>query len=215
VTAQADALRDKRREFALPGRPHDRLIALLRKILPAGIGAMVAVMVLVPLTPRGEVSFLLDRRKVAITPDRIDVDHAMYRGIDDNGRPFEVTAGRAVQPNPTIPIIGMNVLVAQLQMNDGPAKLTAPHGNYNFEKENVTSDVPVVFTASDGYRMTMSNISIDLGTRKATGAGGVQGSVPTGTFQADRADADLDARTVALEGNAHMRMVPGQMKMPQ
>jgi lipopolysaccharide export system protein LptC len=63
--------------------------------------------------------------------------------------------------------------------------------------------------------MTMRNISIDLNARKASGAGGVQGSVPTGTFQADRIKADLDARTVALEGNAHMRMVPGQMKMPQ
>jgi lipopolysaccharide export system protein LptC len=215
VTARADALRDRRREFAAPNGAHDRLIALLRKILPGGIGAMVAVMVLVPLTPRNEVSFLLDRRKVAITPDRIDVDHAMYRGTDDNGRPFEVTAGKAVQANPTSPIIGMNTLVAKLQMVDGPAGLTAPRGDYNFEKEIVTSDVPVVFTASDGYRMTMRNVSIDLNSRKATGAGGVQGTVPTGTFQADRINADLDARTVALEGNAHMRMVPGQVKMPQ
>jgi lipopolysaccharide export system protein LptC len=215
VTAQADALRDRRRQFAAPDGAHDHLIALLRKILPAAIGAMAAVMVLVPLTPRGEVSFLLDRRKVAITPDRIDVNHATYRGTDDNSRPFEVTAGKAVQPNPTIPIIGMNTLVAQLQLTDGPARLTAPRGDYNYQTEIVTSDVPVVFTVSDGYRMTMSNVSIDLNTRKARGAGGVQGSVPTGTFHSDRISADLDARTVALEGNAHMRMVPGQMKIPE
>jgi lipopolysaccharide export system protein LptC len=109
----------------------------------------------------------------------------------------------------------MNALVAQLQMADGPARLAAPRGDYNFDREIVTSDVPVIFTASDGYRMTMSNVAINLNTRKASGAGGVQGSVPTGTFHSDRINADLDARTVALEGNAHMRMVPGQMKMPQ
>jgi lipopolysaccharide export system protein LptC len=63
--------------------------------------------------------------------------------------------------------------------------------------------------------MTMSNVVIDLNSRTATGAGGVQGTVPTGTFTADRISADFGKRTVALEGRARLRMVPGQMKMPK
>ena len=47
-----------------------------------------------------------------------------------------------------------------------------------------------------------------------TGTDGVEGSVPAGTFSADRLEADLDARTVALDGHARLRMVPGKMRMP-
>jgi len=39
--------------------------------------------------------------------------------------------------------------------------------------------------------------------------------VPSGTFTADRLVADLEDRTVTLEGNARLRMVPGEFRMPQ
>ncbi len=217
MTAQGDAIRSRRRHFAAPGGSHDKLIGALRKVLPAGIGAMAAVMVLVPLSPRGEVSFLLDRKKVAMTGDRIDVDRATYRGADDRGQPFQVNAQKAVQANPAIPVIGMDNLTADLQFSDGPARLTAPHGDYNFEQDKLTSKNPVTVTASDGYRMLMRNVAIDLDSRTAVGGegGGVTGTIPTGTFSAQKIVADLDGRTVALQGNARLRMVPGQMKMPQ
>ena len=215
MSAQTSAILDERRGFARPGGSHDRLIGILNKALPAAIGVVAAIMVLVPLSPRGEVSFLLDRRKVAITGERIDVDKAMYRGTDNEGRQFEVTAGQAVQASPDQPTIAMRDLAAQLQLEDGDARVTAPAGSYDYHTEQVTSDQPLTFTAADGYRMTMKNVDIDLKSRTASGAGGVAGSVPTGSFSADRIDADLARRTVALVGNARLRMVPGQLRMPQ
>jgi len=215
MTAQADAIRSQRQHFAAPGGSHDRLVQFLRKALPAAIGAVAAVMILSPLGPRGEVSFLLDRKNAAVTNDRIDVDRAMYRGTDNNGRLFEVTAGRAVQSSPTVPVVALDNLAAQLQLAEGPARLVAAHGSYDFSRERVSSADPVGFTAADGYRMTMKNVDIDLRTRKATGAGGVEGSVPTGTFSADSIVADLAERTVALQGNARLRMIPGKLRMPQ
>ena len=70
MTAQADLIRDKRRHFAAPGGAHDRLIGFLAKALPAAIGVVAAVMILSPLSQRGEISFILDRNKVAITGDQ-------------------------------------------------------------------------------------------------------------------------------------------------
>jgi lipopolysaccharide export system protein LptC len=49
---------------------------------------LLAVMVLAPLAPRGEISFLLDRTKVAVVQDRLKVVSAMYRGADNKGRTF-------------------------------------------------------------------------------------------------------------------------------
>ena len=63
-------MRNKRRAFAAPGSSHDRLIRFLVRVLPAGVGAVAAVMILAPFTPRGEISFLLDRNRVAVTSER-------------------------------------------------------------------------------------------------------------------------------------------------
>ena len=215
MTLQADIIRDRRRAFAQPGAFHDRLIAFLTKALPAGVGLVAAVMILVPLSQRGEISFLLDRNKVAITDQRLAVDQAMYRGTDNQGSPFQLVAGKAVQETARVPVVEMSDLVATMQMSNGPAEIRARQGAYNYHSEQVAVSGPVNFAAADGYSMVTNNVSIDLRTRHATGSGGVSGTISAGTFRADSIVADLEKRTVTLEGNAHLRMVPGQLRIPQ
>jgi lipopolysaccharide export system protein LptC len=215
MTVQADLIRSKRHAFALPGGFHDKLIRTLGVILPGAVGAVVAVMVIAPLFPRGEVSFLLDRNKVAVTQERLRVDHAMYRGEDNNGRPFSLTAGSAVQHSATIPVVKMDDLVARILLADGPAELTAPDGNYNFDKNQIEVRGPVDFRASDGYRLATSGVMIDLDDQHVTGAGGVEGTLTAGTFKADRLFADLDERTVTLDGHARLRMDGGKLTIPR
>ena len=41
---------------------------------------------------------------------------------------------------------------------------------------------------------------------------GVSGSVPAGTFSANSLKVDLEARTITLDGNARLRMVPGALE---
>jgi lipopolysaccharide export system protein LptC len=214
MSQQADQIRDKRRAFALPGGSLDRTIRILAIGLPALIGAIAATMLIAPLSPRGEVSFLLDRNKVATAADRLRVDNAMYRGRDEQGRPFSLTAGEAVQRSASVPVVRLEDLVARLQLEEGPAVLNAGAGRYDIDAQRVAVDGMVSFRAADGYRMTARNVSIDLPGRRLVGAGRVEGAVPAGTFSADSIRADLAARTIALIGNARLRMVPGQLRMP-
>ena len=215
MTAQATQVRNRRRQFATPGGSHDRMVGLLGKALPAGIGLMAAVMIIVPLSPRGEISFLLDRNKVAVTNERVQVADAAYRGVDGKNRPFVVTAGSAVQQTAAVPIVRLNDLTADLTMTDGPAQIKAPSGAYDYHTEKIAVDGPVYFKAADGYQMTTRNVAVDVKAQNAVGAGGVSGSVPTGTFRADRIVADLEDRTVKLEGNARLRMTPGKLRIPK
>lgn len=214
MTLAADIQRSKRRKFATPGGFHDALVRFLATALPAGIGLVAAVMILSPLSPRGEISFLLDRNKVAIAPERIRVAGASYRGQDSLGRPFLVSAGSAVQVTAQDAVVQMSDLSAAITLADGPATLTAPDGAYNFEQESVSVTGPVRFAASDGYAMSASGVSIDMKRRFIAGAGGISGSIPAGTFSANRIFADLEGRTFTLDGNARLRMTPGQLRMP-
>lgn len=214
MSQRADRIRDRRRAFALPGGSLDRTIRVLAVALPALIGAVVATMLIAPLGPRGEVSFLLDRNKVATADDRLRVDDAMYRGRDARGRPFSLTAGEAVQRSASVPVVRLEDLTARLMLSEGPAVLNAFAGRYDINRQQVAIDGIVRFTAADGYRMTANNVSIDLPSQTLRSGGRVEGAVPAGTFSANRLQADLEARTVTLSGNARLRMVPGQMRMP-
>ena len=214
MTVQADMIRTQRRGFAAPGGFHDRLVNLLARALPALVGALLAVMIIAPLSPRGEISFLLDRRKVAVLNERMQVSSAMYRGQDDDGRNFSITAGSAVQKTKEKPLIQLDQLTARIMIDEGPALLTAGKGNYDFGKEIVDIVGPINFQTSDGYRMTATNVDIDLGAKLLRSRGPVEGRIPAGTFSADRIRADLSERTVTLDGNARLRMVPGRMQMP-
>lgn len=215
MTEAADIIRDKRRLWAAPGGRHDRKVRFLARWLPGLVGVVAAGMIIGPLFTEGELSFLLDRNKVAVTQERLRVNNAMYRGEDKRGRPFTVTAGTAVQASAAVPEVLMENLAARIRLTDGPAELTAVRGKYNYADETVAVSGPVVFTAADGYRLTTENVSILLEDRKVVGTGGVSGSIPSGTFSADRISADLDSRILTLDGNVRMRFVQTSFRIPQ
>ena len=212
MTARADKIRDRRRAFAAPGSSLDRTVRWLAIGLPALVGVVAALMVITPLGPRGEVSFLLDRNKVALTPNRLVLNDAVYRGEDQKGRPFSLSAGAAVQRSVAQPVVQMRDLIGRLLLDDGPAQLTAELGSYNYNTQKVAVDSEVKFVAADGYRMNTRGVAVDMQNKTMTGNGGVEGQTPAGTFSADSMQANLNARTVALQGHARLRMIPGKMQ---
>lgn len=214
-TSEARALRSRRQHFAAPGGSHDRLVRFLARALPMGVGVVAALMIITPLSPRGEVSFLLDRNKVAQIDERLSVDKAMYRGRDKQGRPFSLLAGEAVQRSAAEGLVRMRDLVAQILLTDGPARLSAEGGVYDIDQETVAVQGPVRFSAADGYALTADGVSLDLRAGTIRGDAGVSGQVPAGTFSADSLRADFEQRTITLEGNARFTMMPGQLRMPR
>jgi lipopolysaccharide export system protein LptC len=113
-----------------------------------------------------------------------------------------------------VPVVQMRNLVGRMLLDEGPAQLTADLGSYNYNTQKVDVDSDVKFVAADGYHMTTRGVSVDLSKKSMVGSGGVQGQTPAGTFSANSMQADLNARTVALQGRAHLRMIPGKMQVP-
>ena len=215
MTEAADLIRDKRRHWAAPGGSHDRKVRILARWLPGLVGVVAAAMIVGPLFTEGELSFLLDRTKVAVTNERLRVNNAMYRGEDKRGRPFTLTAGSAVQASAAVPEVLMEQLAARIRLSDGPAELTAVRGKYNYADQTVAVEGPVVFTAADGYRLTTQNVAINLTDRTLVGTDGVSGAIPSGTFSADRISAELDERVLMLDGNVRMQFMQTSFRMPR
>ena len=206
MTPATPHIKSKRQVFAAPGGRHDRNVKLLRRILPIGVGALIAFLALAPLTTGNELSFVLDKNEVDVAKERLRVTEALYRGQDSEGRPFSLKAGSAVQKSSAEPVVNLNDLSARLLLQGGPAQIEASKGRYDMESEQVKIDGAINVQAAGGYRLVTNDVTLDLKNRTIRSAGAVNGRTNIGTFRADRLRADLGARTVTLDGNAKLRI---------
>lgn len=202
----APRVRTKRQRWAAPKSGHDRKIALLSFGLPVGVGVLAAFLVMAPIYQSGDVSFILDKNKVEVARERLRIQSAQYRGQDGKGRPFTLDAGSGLQRSSAQPVVELQRLDAKLNLSDGPATLHADTGRYDMRSEQVRIEGPIQFRAADGYRLDTHDSTVDLKQHKLASGGAVTGSVRQGTFSANHLRADLEARTVTLEGNARLRI---------
>ncbi len=206
----AEQERSTRRLWARPHGRHDTVIRWTRRILPAVIGALTAFLIFAPLaSPNGDVSFVLAKDTVAIAKERMKVVAATYRGEDSKGRPFELTARSAVQASSRVPVVHLRDLAAKIELADGPAQFSAKNGRYDMDHEIVRVDGPLVFSSQDGYRLETRDVVVGLKSRRIASGGPVAGSLPLGTFSANRLSADLETRNVTLNGRAHLHITQG------
>lgn len=199
---------------AAAGRPvrNSFLISALKIGLPVLIGLLLAFLALAPLERNEESSFLLDKNKVDTAPERMRVENAQYRGVDEEGRPFTLNASTAVQARSTDPLVEIAGMNAQLQLREGPAQLRADRARYNMEEQRVDVLGPIQFEAADGYTLTTSDVAVDLRDRTLQATGRVSGQMPLGRFEAGSLSVDLPERRVVLEGRARLHIVQGALR---
>jgi lipopolysaccharide export system protein LptC len=208
----AERDRVAKRGWAAPGGFHDFLVRLLKIALPAGVGVLLAYLLLAPLGKQKDASFLLDKSKVAAAHERLKMESAQYRGLDDKGRAFTLNAGTAVQPSSKQPIVNIGDMSARIQLNDGPALLKADRGRYNMDTQKVDVVGPLTMTAADGYKLETSNVNIDMNTHRLAGNSGVKGQMRLGSFSAGQMDVDMRQRRVTLSGRARLHIVQGGLR---
>lgn len=205
-------LQNQKRAWAHPGSAHDKVVRVALLALPAGIVVLAASLVLLPLLTGGDVSFVLDKNRVDVARERLRIQSAQYRGQDAKGQAFRLRAGSAVQKSSAEPIVQLNDLSAEIRLPEGPASIEADRGRYDMAREQVAVDGPIHFQTSDGYTLDTRDATIDLKTRTLESGGAVSGKTPMGVFSGNKLTADLEKRTVAIDGNARLRIVPRRAK---
>ena len=198
--------------WARPGGAHDYLVKALKVLLPAGVGVLLAYLLLSPLSKNREISFLLDKNKVDVAQERLKVQQAQYRGQDNKGRAFSIDAARALQPSSADPVVQIEGMAARIQLEDGPASIAAQNGRYNMDTQKVDVLGPILFTAADGYRLETRDVAVDLNKQSLNSNAGVQGRIPMGTFTAQKMEVDLHERRVVLTGRVRLHMVQGAIR---
>ena len=201
-----------KQRWAVPGSAHDRLVRFTKIALPSAVGALIAILALAPLDKRGDVSFILDKKKVETAQERMRVEQARYFGTDNKGQRFVMTANRALQRSSDVPLVDIQGMNAQLALDRGPLMIVANRGRYNLDTQKVAIDGPVRVAGPDGYRLATRDVLVDLKQRQLMSNGPVAGQMSLGQFQAGQLHANLNDRTVVLDGGARLKIVQGAVR---
>ena len=212
MASGATRQRPANRRWAEPGSAHDRLIKWTKIGLPAAAGVLLAVLAIAPLDRKGDVSFILDKKKVESAPERMRVEEARYTGTDDKGQMFTIIAGRAVQPSSDTPIVDINDMYARLNLQQGPLVIAAGQGRYNLDTQQVAVIGPINVQGADGWHLKTQDVTVDLKQRQLASHGPAVGQMRLGQFRANQIRADLGTHTVVLDGGARLKIVQGAVR---
>jgi lipopolysaccharide export system protein LptC len=205
----AERERVVKRVWAAPGGTHDRVIQVLKLLLPAATGVVLAFLAFSPLEEKQEFSFMLDKNKVEHAEERMRIQSAQYRGQDSHGRPFVLNARSALQQTSSVPVVDITDMRAQITLENGPAELLARQARYDMERDQVDVQGPIMFTSADGYRLGTRDVIVDLRQRRMASRGPVAGQMPLGHFTAGHLEVDLPERRAVLSGRARVHIVQG------
>lgn len=202
-----------RQRTALPGSRYDRLVDMLKWLLPSATGLVIATVLMWPLFFAGrDLSFVVSKDEVAIARERLRVSEAVYRGEDSKGQPFSIRAGSAVQQSSRDPVVKLRSLSAELTMPDGLATVTAPSGSYDMATETVAVDGPLNLRSTDGYALTTGDVIVDLPNRRVASDSPISGRLPLGSFDAGNLNADIAERRVVLGNRARLHIVQRRVR---
>jgi lipopolysaccharide export system protein LptC len=197
-----------RQSRALPGGRYDAVVAVLRWLLPALALVLLAVIIIWPLSSAQEFSFLLAKDKVALSPDRLRIDNAIYRGETSDGKAFEIRAADAVQHSSSVPVVQLTRLSAYLADPSGPASVTAPTGRYEMDNDLLIVDGPVRVDSAAGYTLDAGKVIVSLVKRTVATDMPVTGTLPIGKFSGDSLHADISGRVVTIDGHVRLHIQP-------
>jgi lipopolysaccharide export system protein LptC len=212
MASGATRQRSANQRWAQPGSAHDRLVKWTKIVLPSAVGVLVVVLALAPLDRKGDVSFILDKKKVQNAPERMRVEQARYTGTDNKGQQFTMTAGRAVQPSSDTPLVDIQGMYAMLNMEQGPLVLAADQGRYNLDTQQVAVVGPINVQGADGWQLKTQDVTVDLKQRQLASHGPAEGQMRLGQFRANQIRADLGTHTVVLDGGARLKIVQGAVR---
>ena len=209
MSEAADRKQEIKRHWAEPGSRHDAVVRAIKFGLPVIIvGCWSSCLPIAPFDQRGDVSFILDKN---------EVDEGARSGCGSNrraisarttrARSFEIVADRAVQQSSNVPVVMIEGMRARLNLARGPLNIAALKGRYDLERR-----------AGDGRRAGPRRWARRLPARDPRRAGRPRqaddavaaarsaGRCRLASSRPGRLSADLDERTVRLEGGVRLKI---------
>lgn len=162
------------------------LVAVAKRLLPLAAVALLAVVALWPeiegAAERGRVAF---RRVAEVRPDGLHIVEPRYHGLDEQNRPYTVTAEVATQPG-NADVVDLRAPRADMLLTDGGwVYLEAREGRFDRPRNWLDLAGQVTVHHDDGTQFVTARAAVDVAGGHASGDTPVAAQGSFGTITAE------------------------------
>jgi lipopolysaccharide export system protein LptC len=151
--------------------------------LPAGAVLLLASIALWPEFHRATDTVRVAMRGLSASFDGARLTNAHYKGVDEHGRPYTVTAATATQRD--LDRIDLTVPIADMTLENGTwFNVKSKQGVYMRKDEQLDMSDDVVLYRDDGTTMTTASMSVAVKSGAASGSEQTHVEGPFGTLDA-------------------------------
>ena len=197
-----------------PGAGTFRRVAVrvLKRVLPAAAIVLLAAIALWPQWQGADEARRITFRVGAnLLNEPMRMRDARFRGIDELGRPYTITASEAMQLPGAEDQVDLVDPKGDITLQDGAwVLLQARHGLYQRQPGLLDLDTNVVLNHDSGYEVRTERASIDLKAQTARGDRPVEGQGPFGTIAGQGFETSEAGKVVIITGPATMILQGGR-----
>jgi lipopolysaccharide export system protein LptC len=191
-------------------RRHSRYVRLLRLGVPAGILAMLFMVVAANyMPPIGGLRLPGELGKLVIKGTKITMQQPRLTGFTNDSRAYEFTANAAAQDITKPDLVELHAPHAKIQMQDkSTVTMSAVSGVYNMKSEMLTLNDDIDLVSSIGYEGRLSEASIDVRKGSVVSEKPVSVKLLNGFLNAQRLEVVDNGAMVRFGGGVAMTILP-------
>jgi lipopolysaccharide export system protein LptC len=192
-------------------RRHTRMVATMRLALPATAALLLACLAFWTQFSGGDGLFRLTLRQgIREEFSTLTMSNPHFDGVDQQQRPFSVSALKATQLDKTGEVIELDVPEADITMDNGAwLAINADSGRFMRLAQKLDLDGAVSLFHDQGFELHTRDVKVDLAASSAHTDQPVQGQGPSGNLTADGLDLTDGGKRILLLGHAHLSLYAG------
>ena len=193
------------------GNRYSIFVGFMKVLLPA---VTVALILLVVAWPK----FVLDDNRFRLSISKLGPEqaesltmiNARFDGVDDENRPYSLTADMATQSDREKDLIDLELPKADIALQDGTwLALAARQGQYRRERQVLDLTGSVSLFHDQGFELRTESARVDLEKGTAAGNQPVQGQGASGLIDAEGFRVYDRGARIVFTGKSHMVIFPG------
>ena len=197
---------------------HSRFVRLLRKAIPAGILAIITIIIVATFfNPfRLIAAFPIDPGKISLSGTKIVMELPRLNGFTTDSRPYELTARAAAQDITKLEILELKDISARVELKDGQrVTIKSINGVYDTKGELLKLNDHIVLNSSSGYEGHLSEATVNVGSGHIVSESPVEVKLPDGLLNANRLEVMENGAVILFGGGVEMTLTPDQSQSAQ
>jgi lipopolysaccharide export system protein LptC len=194
--------RDPRARAYAQARRHSARVRFYKRVIPLGIAAGVALVLLFAFVGPAERLAGLSLGPISFSGTKITMESPRLTGFHKDSRAYEVTATSATQDVRKPHIVELNVMKARLVVDDQgtAAHLEAATGVFDTQREHLELRQEVRVTTDSGQEARLKSASIDFKAGTVVSREPVTVKLTNGTVEADGLEIGDNGKVITFAG---------------